>query len=103
MLFSILSDVYSISCERFLLLFVCGLCFSFAGMLRKADRLPSAVRVLLHYIIDALAAFLFLYLPVSVNQAATRLVMFFLISIIYWLVVGTIELFRSRVRKLMEE
>ena len=104
MLFSLIaSDTNTVSRTRFLLLFVCGLCFSLAGMLRKTERLPYFARVLLHYIIDTLAAFLFLYLPVSIDQAATRLVMFLLISLVYWLIVGTITLIKSRVRKLMEE
>ena len=72
-------------------------------MLRGADRVPNVVRVLLHYIIDTLAVFVFLYLPVSVDQAATRLLMLLLISLVYWLVVGTIALIKARVRKLMEE
>ena len=104
MLFSLIaSDTTAISCTRFLLLFVCGLCFSLAGMLRGADRVPNVVRVLLHYIIDTLAVFVFLYLPGSVDQAATRLLMLLLISLVYWLVVGTIALIKARVRKLMEE
>jgi len=104
MFFSIaVSDTTAIACTRFLLLFVCGLCFSLAGMLKRTERIPSALRLLLHYIIDALAVFTFLYLPVSVDQAATRLLMFLLISLVYWLVVGAVALIKSRVRKLMEE
>lgn len=104
MFFSIaVSDTTAIACTRFLLLFVCGLFFSLAGMLKRTERIPSALRLLLHYIIDALAVFTFLYLPVSVDQAATRLLMFLLISLVYWLVVGAVALIKSRVRKLMEE
>ena len=99
----VLSDTTAISCTRFLLLFVCALCFSLAGRLKKAERIPYVARVLLHYIIDSLAVFLFLYLPISVDQAATRLLMYLLISLVYWLIVGTISLIRSRVRKLLEE
>ena len=99
----VITDTTAISCTRFLLLFVCGLFFSLAGMLKKAERLPYVARALLHYIIDALAVFLFLYLPISVDQAATRLLMFLLISLVYWLIIGMIALIRSRVRKLMEE
>ena len=99
----VLSDTTAVSNIRFLLLFVCGSFFSLAGMIKHSEKLPYVARTLLHYIIDALSVFLFLYLPVSVNQAATRLLMFLLISLVYWLVVGTIALFQARVRRLMEE
>ena len=99
----VITDTTAISCTRFLLLFVCGLCFSLAGMIKASRQTPYIARVLLHSIIDTLSVFLFLYLPTSINQAATRLLMFLLISLVYWLVIGTIALIRSRVRKLMEE
>ena len=99
----VLTDTTAISSIRFLLLFVSGLCFSLAGMIKRSGRLPFVARVLLHYIIDSLSIFLFLYLPTSVKQAATRLLMFLLISLVYWLIIGTIALIRSRIRKLMEE
>ena len=96
-------DAQSISPSAFLRIFPCGLCFSLAGMLRHNEKLPLWSRVILHYIIDVLAVFLLLYLPTAIQQAATRLLMFVLISVIYWIIVGTVALVRSRVRKLMEE
>ncbi|MBQ7346603.1 MAG: hypothetical protein IJW55_01465 [Clostridia bacterium] len=93
-----------IAAARFLLIFPCGLCMSFGGMLWKVRALPRWIRILLLYIIDVLAVFLLLYLPTSASaQAATQLLMFVLFSVVYWIVFGLIMLISSRIRKLMEE
>ena len=104
MLFTLITiEVNAIACTRFLLIFICGLCLSLADTLKGIERIHSAVRTLLHYIIDTTAIFFFLYLPIAVDQAATRLLMFLLISVVYWIIIALSALIRSRIRLLMEE
>ena len=56
------------------------------------------------YYLCVLAVFLFLYLPVSVAaEAVTKLLMFVLLSIVFWIVFGLIMLIFTRIRRLMAE
>lgn len=97
------STAPAISITRVLLIFPCGLLMSLGGMLQKTA-LPRWGRVLLLYIIDVLSVFLLLYLPVSASkEAATQLLMFVLLSVIFWIVFGLITLVSGRIRRLMEE
>ncbi len=93
----------AVAISRVLLIFPCSLILSFGGMLWKS-RLPRWSRVLLLYIIDVLSVFLLLYLPVSASkEASTQLLMFVLLSVIFWIVFGLTALISTRIRRLMEE
>ena len=65
--------------------------------------MPRWAGILSHYAVTVLAVLLFLFLPVSTSQASTKLLMFVLLSLIYWAIVGLYVLIVSRVRRLMEE
>ena len=65
--------------------------------------MPRWAGILLHYAGTVLAVFLFLFLPVSTSQASTKLLMFVLLTLVYWAIFGLYLLISSRVRKLFEE
>ena len=84
--------------------FPCALCLGVAWVLWRAEKVARWGRILSHYLIHVLAIFLFLYLPVSLSgQAASNLLMFVLLSAIYWAVFGLAALIRSRIRILTEK
>ncbi len=94
----------SISPSAFLLFFPCGLCMSAGELLLRVGSLPRWSRYLLHYIISVLAVFLMLYLPVSTHaNAMSKLLMFILLSVVYWALFGVVMLIYTRVRKLLTE
>jgi hypothetical protein len=95
---------FGIRATSFLLLFPAGLCMSVGGMLLRTQKLPRWSRYLLHYFITVLSIYLFLYLPSGVSAKPVNLMlMFVLLSVLYWVLFGLIMLIVSRVRKLMEE
>ena len=97
-------DAGNISMYSFLLMFPFGLCLSAAGMLLGAKGLSSWIRFLSHYLITVLAVFLFLILPSGASaNSSFYLVMFALLSALYWILFGFVALIRNRVRRLMEE
>lgn len=79
----------------------CALFMSAAGMLRKSNLAARWIRILSHYIINVLSVFILLYLPVAA-EGSTRLVMFFLLTLLYWIIFGICALIRSRLRILQE-
>ena len=90
--------------KPFLLLFPCGLGISFAGMLRKSNRLSPAMGSLLHYLIVMLSLYLFLWLPANpVGTFTTVLLLFAAFSAIYWLIRLVVHLLGARIRALLEE
>ena len=105
LILSLMSDTAAgIAVTRFLAIFPAALCMSAGGMLWKTQNLPRWIRVLFLYLIDVLAVFLFLYLPVSVAaEAVTKLLMFVLLSVVFWIVFGLIMLISTRIRRLMAE
>ena len=93
----------TISTMQFLRILPVGLCMSAAGMLYQWEKMPRWAGILSHYLLTVLSVFLCLYLPVSSSQAASKLLMLVLLSVIYWVIIGLILLITSRIRKLMEE
>ena len=94
----------NISMHSFLLMFPFGLCLSAAGMLLNTKHLAPWIRFLSHYVITILAVFLFLLLPSGASaNSSFYLVMFALLSAVYWILFGLVALIRNRVRRLMEE
>ena len=91
-----------VSVIMLLLVLPCALSMSGAEMLRKNAAVPRWIRILGHYIINVLSVFVFLYLP-NAAQGAARLVMFFLLSVLYWIIFGICALIASRVRVLMQK
>jgi len=92
-----------IAVTRVLLIFPCGLLLSLGWTFWKSG-LPRWGRALLLYIIDVLAVYLLLYLPFSATgEAAAQLLMFVLLSIVFWIIFGLVALVTLRVRRLMEE
>ncbi len=93
-----------ISPVAFLLFFPCGLCMSAGELLLRNKALPRWGRFLLHYGISVLAVFLMLYLPVSTNNdPMNKLLMFILLSVVYWVLFGVVMLIYTRVRRLLTE
>lgn len=93
-----------ISPVAFLLFFPCGLCMSAGGLLLHSNTIPRWGRYLLHYVISVLAIFLMLYLPVSTNSnPMNKLLMFILLSVVYWALFGIVMLIYTRVRRLLAE
>lgn len=86
-----------ISVVMMLLILPCALLMSAASMLRRNPQVPRWIAVLGHYIINVLSIFIFLYLP-NAAQGAARLVMFFLLSILYWIIMGLGALISSRIK-----
>lgn len=93
-----------ISPVAFLLFFPCGLCMSAGGLLLRKNTIPRWGRYLLHYVISVLAVFLMLYLPVSTSSnPMNKLLMFILLSVVYWVLFGVVMLIYTRVRRLLTE
>lgn len=91
-----------VSVLMLLLIVPCALLMSAASMLRRNPEVPRWIAILGHYIINVLSVFIFLYLPIA-TQGATRLVMFFLLSILYWIIFGVCALISSRIRILKQK
>ncbi len=88
----------------FLMILPFALSLSAAGMLLCSERLISSVRYLLHFIITMLSLFLFLYLPSDASvKPSTTLILFVLLSLCYWAILGLVFLIRARVHRLMQE
>ena len=93
-----------INAAQVLRTFPCALCLGAAWCIWQAQKPARYIRILSHYLIHVLAIFLFLYLPVSLSgQAAARLLMLVLLSLIYWIIFGLSALIRSRIRVLTEQ
>lgn len=91
-----------VSVVMLLLILPCALLMSAASMLRHNPDVPRWIAILGHYIINVLSVFIFLYLP-NAAQGAARLVMFFLLSVLYWIIFGVCALISSRIKILKEK
>ena len=93
-----------VNASQVLRTFPCALCLGAAWIIWSTQRIARWLRILSHYLIHVLAVFLFLYLPVSLSgQAAAGLLMFVLLSAMYWGVFGLSALIRSRIRVLTQK
>lgn len=90
-----------ISVRAMLLYIPCALCIAGGEMLRRWREIPRWIRILASYLISTLSVFLFLYLPIA-TEGVMRLVIFFLLTILYWIVFGICALIRSRLQILRE-
>ena len=81
-----------------------SLLMAIAQELLRADKLARWIRFVLHYVITLLDIYLFLLLPSSARpSSATLLVLFAILTLVYWILFGIIALLISRVKKLLEE
>jgi hypothetical protein len=81
-----------------------SLSFALAGNLLSSNKLARWKRILLHYIIYMAAIFVFFFLPSDARpQPITILLMWVLLTVLYWVIFGLVLLIRSCVRRLMEE
>ncbi len=90
-----------ISVRAMLLYIPCALCIAGGEMLRRWREIPRWIRILASYLISTLSVFLFLYLPIA-TEGAMRLVMLFLLTVLYWIVFGVCALIHSRLQILRE-
>lgn len=85
----------------FFLLFPFGSSMAAAGELKAT--LTRGLGRLLHYLITVLALWLFLWLPSGVQaRPATLLILFALVSALYWAAVGIGALLRGRFRRIIK-
>lgn len=97
-------DVGRINTLLFLLMFPCGLCLSFAEILLRSQKLSRWARILLHYLITLLSFYLLLVLPSNAKfSGSSLLVLFVLLTALYWIIFGLVALTLRRVRRLLSE
>ena len=91
----------NVATVSFLLFYPCGLCLSAAGMLYKYEKIGMGLRRLFHYLITMLAFVLFIWLP-SGAQATFPfiLLLFILITAIYWLIYLAVHIFRAFIKRI---
>ncbi len=81
-----------------------SVCLSLGDLVRKATSIPRWVGQISHYLITILSIFLFLCLPANPGILPVKaLLIFVLLSVLYWLTAGIVILVRRRIRRLMEE
>lgn len=83
---------------RVLLFFVFSLLISIANFIFSLKQVPSVARLLVHYAISALAFYICLMLPIAPTPSHT-VVGLVIFTIIYFIAVGIIALFRARYKK----
>ena len=87
-----------------LLLYPFALAWSGAEFLRKNQRLNRSVGSLLHYLIVAVAFLLFLWLPSNSTKSFTGAVlMFFVVTVCYWVIYLISYLTVKRIQDIKEE
>ena len=91
-----------ISSSAFLMILPCALLLSLAGMLQKVEAIARWARLLLHYALFTVAVFLFLSIN-SIASPMTLLVLWAVITLLYWLIFLLVHLIRARIRRLLEE
>ncbi len=98
------NDIGRINTVLFLLMFPCGLCLSFAEILLKSKKISRWARFLLHYLITFLSFYLLMILPSNAKfSGSSLLVLFVLLTVLYWIVFGLCALTLHRVRRLLSE
>lgn len=96
-------DKAPIPALTFLLLFPFGLAIASANQLLGSASLDRMLGRLLHYLITVLSLWLFLWLPSGTNaRAATVLVLFALVTILYWAAVGILALIKGRYQRIVK-
>ena len=81
-----------------------SLAFALAGNLLASSKIARWKRVLLHYIIYMAAIYGFFFLPSDAKpQPISILLMWVLITVVYWAIFGLVLLIRIGIRRLMEE
>ena len=76
------------SIQNLLLIFPFSLCLSVAGLVRRSDRLPTALRIALHPVCVLGGFFLFFYLPLEQSGFViplTALVIYAITMLTVWL------------------
>jgi hypothetical protein len=87
-----------------LLLYPFALAWSGAELIRKNQKLSNGIKTLLHYLIVAVAFLLFLWLPSNATKSFTGgVLMFFLVTICYWVIYLIIFLTAKRLQGIKEE
>ena len=81
-----------------------GLAMALGQELICVKKLSAGIRYLSHYAITLLAIFCFLFLPSgNMPSGSTMLILFALLTVLYWIAFGIVALMRRRIKKLMEE
>ena len=81
-----------------------GLVMALAQELISTKKISAGIRFIGHYASTLLAVFCFLFLPSgNMPSGSTMLILFALLTILYWIIFGLVALTRRRVKKLMEE
>lgn len=98
------SDKLAVNANSFLLMFPFGLSVSGGSLLIKNEKIARWIRWLSHYGITVAAFFLFLLLPAGVSLSpASVLLLFFFLSLLYWLLFFLVHIFRKRFKRIFEE
>ncbi|MBE6602183.1 MAG: hypothetical protein E7637_06760 [Ruminococcaceae bacterium] len=85
-----------------LIFFPIGLCLALAQEALLAKNMPRWGRYLSHYAITLASIFLFLVAPSDAQvSSSTVLVLFALLSVLYWLLFGIILLIYTRIKKIL--
>ena len=89
-----------INANAFLLLFLFAVIFTCANFILGVDRLHYALRVLLHFALTVTGVYAVLYLPLNSSAATSgKLMMLFLMMLVYWIAMGIFLAVRAGVRK----
>jgi len=103
-LLSVASDARWTIPTNFWQILPASLAFALAGHILGSNKLARWKRILLHYIIYMLAIALFFFVPSDAKpQPISILLMWVLLTVLYWLIFGLVLLIRSCIRRLMEE
>ena len=90
----------TINTAAFLWLFVFAGILAGANLLISCERLVYSLRVALHCVLTVGSAFLLLYLPISEGAASSgKLMMFFLMLLVYWVIMALYLVLRPRKRE----
>ena len=85
--------------ESFLLVFPFAAGVALASLVYGAKQTSHGLRLVLHFAMCALSAFFFLYLPAGTGAGAgMKFLMFLLIALVYWLVMGPYLAFTAKTR-----
>ena len=114
--FSIITAIYSVivmikyvddtlvllDATRVLLFFLASILFAFANGVLKLEKLHGAVKILIHYFISLFAFYACMMLPIS-PEGSTLLVGILLFSVVYFVIMALVALFRSRYRSRLDQ
>ena len=87
-----------------LLLYPFALAWSGAELIRQNQRLSVGGRTILHYLIVVAAFLLFLWLPSNTTKSASgAFLMFFLVTVCYWVIYLICRFTAKRIQSIKEE